>query len=572
MKQPRCLTRLLAAGVSLCLLCALPGCSGGLTGKAPGPTEEQLTAVREELVTKSHVKDLGGVNKMEFYENGLRTASAEMNEARDNKLIYYGETVKRVVNYTDGYILDIPLDWVPDYSLSPIRVRYTADGLQATITVEEMIETNMETQLKEQVNKWLLNEDYQQANRITELQPTEEKAYGDFKAQIIRLKMEDLPQGGKPYYTYVNLYSDARLQYVHFLFKSAEPVAQLEDILSSFKRISAKGLAVYSAEYNRTIPDNWSEDTRAYYDRLCGQKKKDWGIFNSNMSSTGYKIIIPAMEKKIDYHFPIVSQYIAMDQDFPIDFANRVAEDGRVLQLTYHLSTVYVSDGNFGVYSSFLDVFRGECDEQLRKFAGQVRDYSKPLIFRLNNEMNSTWTNWCAYVNMLDPDIFVETWARLYRIFEEEGVNNAIWMFDPQSGSFPPGKWSNWINYLPPIEMVHMIGLTAYCSGNSGFPSFKELYTQNIAQFKPFFQEDWPMGIPEFACGRGDGTLKQEQLDWITRMFEDADDLPQIKYGVWFSANDYSADGSTIVNHYALDVKDEELMGTLKKGLAVYNG
>lgn len=80
------------------------------------------------------------------------------------------------------------------------------------------------------------------------------------------------------------------------------------------------------------------------------------------------------------------------------------------------------------------------------------------------------------------------------------------------------------------------------------------------------------MGIPEFACGRGDGTLKQEQLDWITRMFEDADDLPQIKYGVWFSANDYSADGSTIVNHYALDVKDEELMGTLKKGLAVYNG
>ena len=68
MKQPRCLTRLLAAGVSLCLLCALPGCSGGQTGKAPGPTEEQLTAVREELVTKSHVKDLGGVNKMEFYE------------------------------------------------------------------------------------------------------------------------------------------------------------------------------------------------------------------------------------------------------------------------------------------------------------------------------------------------------------------------------------------------------------------------------------------------------------------------------------------------------------------------
>ena len=79
------------------------------------------------------------------------------------------------------------------------------------------------------------------------------------------------------------------------------------------------------------------------------------------------------------------------------------------------------------------------------------------------------------------------------------------------------------------------------------------------------------MAIPEYACGRGDGSLKQEQLDWITQMFKDADDLPQIKYAIWFSANDYKDGGTKVQNYYGLDVKDAELMETFNKGLAGYH-
>ena len=134
--------RILAVGTAVSLLMALSGCvsktqpnenDGGETGTpAAGGTyydteeytEEQLTAVREGLQNSSHLEGLGEVTKMEFYENGVRTGATEMNQQRDNKVLYYSGDIKRVVNYSDGYIIDIPQDWEPDYSLSPVKVQY----------------------------------------------------------------------------------------------------------------------------------------------------------------------------------------------------------------------------------------------------------------------------------------------------------------------------------------------------------------------------------------------------------------------------------------------------------------
>ena len=120
--------RILAVGTAVSLLMALSGCvsetqpnenDGGETGiSATGGTyydtaeytEEQLTAVREGLQNSNHMEGLGEVSKMEFYENGVRTGATEMNQQRDNKILYYSGDIKRVVNYADGYIIDIPQD------------------------------------------------------------------------------------------------------------------------------------------------------------------------------------------------------------------------------------------------------------------------------------------------------------------------------------------------------------------------------------------------------------------------------------------------------------------------------
>ncbi|MCI8554145.1 MAG: hypothetical protein HFJ80_04275 [Clostridiales bacterium] len=563
--------RLLSAGVAACLLFTFSGCTDqNGPAPSPAPSESELTAVRTGLQKASQIEGLGTIDKMELYENGERSAATEIVEAKDNKVIYYSGDTQRVVNYPDGYILDLPASWKQDFSYSPIRVRYTSDDMVLTITTEELKKPSAEEHLEEYVNLHLLDRRWQALNRVSPLQPVETKTYGEFTAQIIRMQLKDMPEGSKDHYTYVNLYSN-RTTFYHFLFRSTGPIENLEEILNSFERIPQKGLAMFAPlpEFDSpTIDENWTPETKALYDTLCSQKKMNWGIFQSNMASTGYNIQIPNMEKKVGYDFPIMSQYIHLQHEFPLELARQIHEDGKILQLSYQYTTSNNTD--LGGYTPVLDILRGEKDETLRAFARALKEYGQPTLLRLNNEMNSDWTTYCALVNMVDADSFVESWMRLYNICKEEGVNNAIWVFNPQSGSFPPGKWSNWINYLPPIEAVHVIGLTAYCSGYKGFPSWKEMYTENIRQFAPFFQENWPMAIPEFACGRGDGTLKQQQLDWIAQTFKDIESLPQIKYGIWFSANDYTEDGSKIVNHYSLDIKDKDLMEAFRKGFAEY--
>ena len=92
-----------------------------------------------------------------------------------------------VVNYTDGYIVDIPADWKQDFTLSPIRVRYTGENTLLTITTEDVKKPTAEEHLKEYVNLYLLDKNWQKKNRVTELQPTETKTYGEFTAQILSL-------------------------------------------------------------------------------------------------------------------------------------------------------------------------------------------------------------------------------------------------------------------------------------------------------------------------------------------------------------------------------------------------
>ncbi len=55
-------------------------------------------------------------------------------------------------------------------------------------------------------------------------------------------------------------------------------------------------------------------------------------------------------------------------------------------------------------------------------------------------------------------------------------------------------------------------------------------------------------------------------------MLKDTKDLPMIKYGVWFSANDYKEDGLTIQNYYALDVRERGLMEAFRNGFAGMKG
>ena len=212
--------------------------------------------------------------------------------------------------------------------------------------------------------------------------------------------------------------------------------------------------------------------------------------------------------------------------------------------------------------------------------------------------MNTDWTSYCGMVTMLDPDIFIETWRRLYDIFREEGVDNCIWIFNPIATSCPYSNWGDMLNYFPGEDYVQMIGLTSYQMNNDdSFATFREMYTELYKKNTPYF-DNYPAIIGEFGCGAGGEviynwdkgayvpvedieTKRVRQAEWIKGMFEcfahntepGYEFCRNIKIAVWFSANDYAeVNGETkVLNYIKLDEGVPLALKAIREGLAAMN-
>ena len=530
----------------------------GTTAPTPGGSMD--------LVDEQYTDGLSAITEVELYENGELSHRDSLVESHDNKVMYYTDTVKRVINYTDGYYIDIPTGWQPDYSLSPIRSRYEDERSVLTVTKEEMIYAEgYDFFLEECFFRHIKNTEYLRNNNISMIKPSHTEQYGRYTAEYVHLRLEDVEPGTLNYYDYCILYDPDDTTFFYFMLKSLDE-PDLASIVESFTQIETMGQAVYNVSYTPTIPSNWSEETKAYYEQLCSQDEVDWGIFTNGLKNGSLDTVVPGFEEKTAYKLPVVADYIHLTEVFPTALAEQVSAEGRVFQLS--LQYTDTNNSMLNSRTASLEVYRGHMDDRLRLIARQIKAYGKPMLFRLNNEMNTDWTSYGGLINLLDPDIFIAGWERLYTIFEEEGVDNCIWIFNPTSGSYPPCNWANYLNYMPPAEHVHMLGLTEYVSGHSGFPSFESLYGPMEEKYMPFFGE-YPWIIGEFACGTDDGTKLVEQATWVEEMFDcfERKEFPNIKVAVWFSGNDYNSDG-TIRNNYEINQNNPLLMEAFRDGFA----
>jgi beta-mannanase len=214
-------------------------------------------------------------------------------------------------------------------------------------------------------------------------------------------------------------------------------------------------------------------------------------------------------------------------------------EEGRIVQLTYQLTTVNNQD--LFIETPMIELLRYGDDERIRRFARDAAAFGKPFLFRLNNEMNSDWTSYSGVVNLADPDLFIKTWRMIYDIFREEGVNNAIWIFNPNDKDFPPAHWNSFAAYYPGNGYVHMFGLTGYNTGNyyrdvfgERWREFGDIYHVAIKEYAGLF-DAFPWIITEFASS----SIGGNKVRWIDNMFAVLPEFPQIRAAVWFSAPDY---------------------------------
>ena len=565
-----------------------------------------------------------------YKDNILQSGKVDILENDDVKHIFYDTDSARFVSNADGYAFTIPTSTtlIGDFSVGAYRSKLYNEDFTLSISYEHSNPyNNWATYREEWLYRYLDNENYYLQNDLTTTQfpiVSDTTILDGYIIDRYDVMINNPMRIKKNYYNIASIRKfGEHKEFIFLVMKSTKNQSEMfGQIIQSYSEINKKGKA--NNNYVNNLPvkynDNWSEETRAYYELLLTEQRTGWGLFTatlpdgkitkSQLKQTDAYLTQQEMSEALDYQFDLLPtyQHIAWNRNtlpkWPTTAAKEMAGgngfNGKpVIQMSYQFTD---NNNNVGVnsktdcYTPMFDIYRGpyadkethydttlnKYDNALRSLARSIKAYQKPVLFRLNNEMNTDWTSYSGIMCLLDPDIFQATWRILYNIFEEEGVNNCIWIFNPIAKSCPFSSWGEDMSYYPGLDYVQALGLTYYESNNENdvdYNTFRKDYTALYEKNNPVWK-NYPWIISEFGCGAGGNASgahyrnQASQTEYVKGMFADFNDrenhpyLQNIKGAVWFSVNDYDGEGR-VINQFELEV--EKLPTTIKafkEGLA----
>ena len=477
-----------------------------------------------------------------------------------DKLIMETPDFTRLFDYANGYYLNLPPDISFDFSKSPQFTTINGEGFTAVISMEWSTGEDVSEYVGEYFNRFILNERFQTENRLSVISDIKRDDYEELTVYI-----EDF--GALDMYTYLIFKTNSRFFYrcmVKYNKNDPKIPEIIQNIAGSFHFFKPKGKASYDLDLYPVVPQNWSFETSELYGKLSNPERLLWGIFDGEQN-------LSELEKSLEYKFDVTLLYFHLNEEFPQELMQKYYEEGRLVELTLQLTV----NNNEDLYaaSPVFDMRRGIWHERIAEFARQAKEFGRPFLFRLNNEMNSDWTSYGGVNNLLDPDLFVENWRMVYQIFEDEGVDNAIWIFNPNDRDCPPNRWNSFIAYYPGNEYTHMLGLTGYNNGSyyrsvtgETWREFDFIYDTTVKNYAGLFDR-FPWIITEFSSSSVGGN----KAKWIERMFDSLqkNKYPNLCAAVWFNYADYDFRpeyAGQISRPYRLD-ETPETLEAFKKGL-----
>ncbi len=486
-----------------------------------------------------------------------------------------GSENQTIADFPKGYYLSIPSDLKVDTTISPELIRGDREDMTIIVTREWAPYEDPFFFIDNYLNNYYLNERYIEKNNIL-IHENEVFDFKGAKAQFVSLTREDASEEHLNNYNYFYVLSKTGPQaFFRIMIKTdgyEKNIEEVKNIINSFDETGVKGQNVFKTDYKPVIPENWSKETKQLYKQINKKNTFMWGLFvdGSYTIDRNHQWFLD-LEEKVDYDFDFSLHYVNLSPDFPKEELTKAYNDGLITELTLQISN-HANDDLFGDNPNF-DVYDGKCDNIIRSFARGAKEFGHPFLFRLNNEMNSDWVNYSGVAALSDPDIFISNWRRIYDIFEEEGVDNAIWIYNPNAEDCPPAHFNSYLAYYPGNEYVHMIGMTGYNTGtyyanvySEKWRTFDEIYKDPYEKYMEHFSE-FPFIITEFASSSVGG----DKAQWITDMFSSIKNYPNIKMALWWSSADYdfSNGGKVLARPYWLDETDQTTLA-FKKGIAEY--
>lgn len=469
-----------------------------------------------------------------YIKNGIIVSSPDFSAEDDFKVITPLPSGRnRIVDYAHGYSLEYPGDMFVDASLSEVRTILTNSDTRMEIYHDVFYNTiNNSSDYIGYSNRFINNkrDHYSVINKYTTI--------GGLKTHLLqwnRARLASLENDQNNYLT-AEIVKNNYEVYTIMVKSKGDPSAYLPYI-QSFRLVEVQGTPRINTRYvqNGRI-SRLSSETQDFYRRFFSPEARlQWGIYEY---SAGQSLdFLESLEKQLDYQFHILVWYKSLNTPLPRDLLDRAYAKDKYLELTFH-TEVAGADNRSVMY----DILNGQYDEYFNAYARDLKAFGHPVLFRLDNEMNGDWCSWCSWHYSKDPELFKAVWRHIYRIFEANGVDNALWVWNPNEISFPGFKWNHYLAYFPGSEYVDIVGLTGYNTGNyfagEYWRSFENIYDPIYYPYAQVF--DYPFIITEFACSSVGGNKEA----WILNMFGQLQRYPRIKVANWFNGVDRDAAGN----------------------------
>jgi len=373
-----------------------------------------------------------------YYINGQAAGADSDGPLNDVKqLTDCGTTpgYKRYTDYPLGYSICIPAGLSVDPSLSAVRSTFGTGPTRIEVYYDNFTDSIASpTDYRAYANRFLPDSDRHS------IETHETFSWNGFfvnRLKWIRAPLAAL-KGDRNHYASLELLRYPDEAYTIFI-KSADPIENDLDILHSFQSVEKRGApGIFRKPVVAATKLN--KETREFRDRYFGATAPlRWGLFDSDAPERlrGIK----DLEAKLGYKFSVVLRYQTLDERAPVQGLETAFADGRVTELTLH--TIHADAVNAlyagavrGNQEIVYDILDGRYDDYFREYAQSLKAFGHPVLFRLNNEMNGDWCWYSALYAGKDTDLYIALWRHIHKIFDETGVDNVLWVWNPHDVLF----------------------------------------------------------------------------------------------------------------------------------------
>lgn len=477
---------------------------------------------------------------------------------KSTELIQYSPKYNKYINHPYGYEIVLLNNLILNEDIVSIKSRFESDDLVVEVFYDEFYNTiNSHATYLNYSNRGIL--------RNSEFEITNEYNHyfnGNFgHITLFERRKVKTDQPDRNYYATIAFVRNTN-EVITVFMKSSTPL-YIEKIMPEIKFIEKTEVLKKDVVFHPETK-NFDEKTQEFYLKyFINNEKVDFGIFEPTFPLYAYRL--KQIENILDYNFPVALLYNNFSLPFKTAYMNKAKELGKVVEYTLYT----IDNINDKEKDITLDILEGKYDTYLDQLAQSFNEYDYPVLFRLNNEMNGEWVLYSSHKVGKDTDLFIDCWKYIYNKFKEQGVDNLIWVWNPNEKAFPDFSYNNYLCYYPGNEYVDIVGLTSYNTGNyyrgEEWRSFSECYDHFYYDYIERFTH--PMMITEFSCASAGGNKTQ----WHEDMFNIIEKYDRIKIAVLWNGQDYDLTKieKTVSRNYRIDL-EESVINAIRNGLHKY--